>query len=437
MEQHSGQGWERWAFGLLLAFLGTVYTVPSQWLPWMAQWRPALVTSALAAGLVLLDWVRGRRRLVLGGSGGVLLVTFCALTLASIGWSLDPAASRFTAVELIKWLVAFLTLVNLVKSERRLALACLTLVLASLVTAHGVISFHEEGRDLVDGYRSRWLGTYSDPNMMAMCMGIVVPLALAFLLRRESPWLLRLACGVAGGLALTAMVLSYSRGGFLGLVASGVTWVLLERRASRTAALAVVALGLLVLAPQNFWERTQSVSRFEEDESAMSRVEAWTVTSRVNMDHPLLGVGAGTFLEAWRVYGPPESRRAYAAHNIFLQVISDLGFVGLALFLAFIGGVLGPLVKAARAGERGWLARALAAATVGYLVSCLFAGFLVVVHLYVLLGLGACAERVARASRERELLPTPVLTGPPGLIPAAESAGGRPAGAAPARPPRP
>ena len=136
----------------------------------------------------------------------------------------------------------------------------------------------------------------------------------------------------------------------------------------------------------------------------MSRVEAWTVASRASLEHPLLGLGAGTFRYAWRLYGPEAgSGRVYAAHNIFLQVIADLGFLGLALFLGFIGAVLGPLMEVARERERGWLARALAASVVGYLVTCLFAGFLVAVHTYVLFALAACAERLERSLENRGL----------------------------------
>jgi O-antigen ligase len=208
---------------------------------------------------------------------------------------------------------------------------------------------------------------------------------------------MRLACAVAGGMAVTAMVLSYSRGGFLGLVAAGVTWLVLERRMGRTVLVGLVAVGMLVFSPRNFWTRTQSVSSFEQDASAMSRVEAWTVASRASQEHPVLGLGAGTFRYAWHLYGPESgSGRVYAAHNIFLQVISDLGFLGLALFLGFIGAVLGPLMEAARERERGWLARALAASVVGYLVTCLFAGFLVAVHFYILFALAACTERLLR-----------------------------------------
>ncbi|WP_158501673.1 O-antigen ligase [Vitiosangium sp. GDMCC 1.1324] len=388
---------DRWAFGFLLAFLAAMYISPGEWIPGLERWRPALLTSALATGLMLLGRMGRRERVFVDGPRGGLLICFCVLVFASMSWSLYPDATRFAAVELLKWVFVYLTLVNLVTTERRLLLACLALIVGSLVTSRGVIAWHFAGVDMVEGYRARWVGVYADPNRMAMSVGIIVPLAVAFVVRRQSPWMLRVACGVAAAMAIAAMVFSYSRGGFLGLVAAAGTWVLLERRLGRTIVVAAVAAAMLMLSPESFWARTRSVSSYEEDASAMSRVQAWTVASRVSLEHPLLGVGAGTFPYAWRLYGPVESQRAYAAHNIFLQVISDLGFVGLGLFLAFIGSALGPLWTLAKDRERGWLSRAIAAAVVGHLVSCLFAGFLVAVHFYVLFGLAACAERLARA----------------------------------------
>lgn len=397
MGQNPVQSRDGWAFALLLSFLACIYVIPGEWIPWLARWRVAVLTSAAATGLLLIGRLGRRERFRVDGGRGVTLLVFCGLTFASISWSLYPAASDFTATELLKWVILYMTIVNLVTSERRLLWACLALILGSIVTTQGVIGWHRAGVDLVEGYRARWLGVYADPNRMAMSVGLVVPLALAIAARRQSPWFMRLACAVAGVMAVTAMVLSYSRGGFLGLVAAGATWLVLERRLGRTVLVGLVAVGMLVFSPRNFWTRTQSVSSFEEDASAMSRVEAWTVASRASQEHPLLGLGAGTFRYAWRLYGPEAgSGRVYAAHNIFLQVIADLGFLGLALFLGFIGAVLGPLMEAARERERGWLARALAASVVGYLVTCLFAGFLVAVHFYVLFALAACAERMLR-----------------------------------------
>ena len=393
------QSQDRWAFGFLLAFLAAIYISPGEWIPGLARFRPALVLSALSTGLMLLGRMGRREKLWVDGQRGVLLLTFCGLVFASLSWSLYPDATQFAAVELLKWVLLYLTMVNLVTTERRLLWACLALIVGSLLTSRGVITWHQAGVDLVEGYRARWVGVYADPNRMAMSVGIIVPLAVAFLVRKQSAWLVRLTCGLAAALAITAMVLSYSRGGFLGLVAAAGTWVVLERNLARTLVVVAAAGAMLVLSPQSFWNRTRTVGTYEADASAMSRVEAWTVASRVSLEHPLLGVGAGTFPYAWRLYGPQGSTRVYAAHNVFLQVISDLGFVGLGLFLAFIGAALGPLWTLARDRERGWLVRALAAAVVGHLVSCLFAGFLVAVHFYVLFGLAACADRLARAAQ--------------------------------------
>lgn len=399
MGSNAVQSQDRWAFGFLLAFLAAIYISPGEWIPGLARYRPALLLSALSTGLMLLGRMGRREKLWVDGQRGVLLLTFWGLVFASLRWSLYPAATEFAAVELLKWVLVYLTMVNLVTTERRLLLVCLALIVGSIFTSRGVIAWHHAGVDMVEGYRSRWVGVYADPNRMAMSVGIVVPLAVAFLVRKQSTWLVRGMCGLAAALAVTAMVLSYSRGGFLGLVAAAGTWVLLERNLTRTLVVVVAAGAMLMLSPQSFWNRTRTVGTYEADASAMSRVEAWTVASRVSVEYPLLGVGAGTFPYAWRLYGPAGSTRAYAAHNVFLQVISDLGFIGLGLFLAFIGSALGPLWALARDKERGWLVRALVAAVVGHLVSCLFAGFLVAVHFYVLFGLAACADRLARAAQ--------------------------------------
>ena len=116
---------------------------------------------------------------------------------------------------------------------------------------------------------------------------------------------------------------------------------------------AVLALGLVVFAPKSFWQRNETVATFHEDASAMGRVYAWQVASRISLDRPLLGVGAGSFRYAWPLYAPPEATRAYVAHNIFLDVIGELGLVGLLFFLVFAGGATGGAFAASKESEHG------------------------------------------------------------------------------------
>jgi putative inorganic carbon (hco3(-)) transporter len=393
------------AFACVTVFAAVMYAVPGEWIPGASVLRLALVSSALAAGLMLVQRLGHRERVSLDGARGWALVGFVGLAAASMGWSLHPEVSRSTALELVKLAAIYFTLVNVVSTPRRLAIACAAMVLASIVTSIGVINFYRVGENLSEGYRARWVGVYSDPNHMAMDVGIIVPLAVAFWARKGSKQFFRIACALAAGLAVTAIVLSHSRGGFIGLLLAMSIWAFREkRRMQALVAGAALLVGLLVFAPDSFWKRNETVATFHEDASAMGRVYAWEVASRISMDKPLLGVGAGAFRFAWPIYAPPEARRAYVAHNVFLDVIGELGFVGLFLFLIFAGGAAGGAFKACSDERVGWLARGLAASMAGYLVCDLFSGYILSAHLYVLFGLAASAHRIAEQRTEAIVL---------------------------------
>jgi O-antigen ligase len=208
---------------------------------------------------------------------------------------------------------------------------------------------------------------------------------------------MRLGCAAAAVLAVVAIVFSHSRGGFIGLCVAMGMWAFREKRRMQALVVgALFAIGLVLFAPQSFWSRNETVGRFQEDASAMGRVYAWNVASKMSVDRPLLGVGVGGFRYAWPQYAPPEARRAYVAHNVFLDVIGELGFVGLLFFLIFAGGASGGAFTASSKGEIAWLARGLSAAVTGYLICDLFSGYILSAHFYVLFGLAACADRIAR-----------------------------------------
>jgi putative inorganic carbon (hco3(-)) transporter len=402
------------AFYSLTAFAALMYMLPQAWIPALAPLRLALLTSGLAAGMMALRRVGRVEPLYFDGVRGIALLCFAGLTTASIAWSINPDASRSTAIDLLKLTAIYLTLVNVVTTPRRLAIVCGALVLGSIVTAYGVIDSHFTGtpQTLEEGYRAHWVEVYADPNRSAMNLGLVVPLAVAFLARKESGWGWRLVCALAVVMAVVAIVFTFSRGGFIGLTAAMCVWALREQKKLRSVLLGVaLAAGLAVFAPKSFWERNETVTTFHEDASAMGRVYAWQVTSRISLDKPLLGVGAGSFRFAWPLYAPPESHRAYVAHNIFLDVIGELGWVGLFFFLVFAGSSTGGAFEASRDPRMGWLARGLAASMTGYLICDLFSGYILSAHLYVLFGLAACAQRIAQAQEAKAPVNVPEVKG--------------------------
>lgn len=406
---------DRWAFGFLVAFGVAVYTVPAAWIPGFASARPALLTSGLAAAFFFLRRLGRAEPVFLDGARGISLLFFVALSFLSAQWSVAPEVSRATGAELVKLAAIYLMVVNVVTTPKRLAVFCGALVLASTVASIGVIQWYLNGEDLVEGYRGRWFGVYADPNHMAMDIGLVVPLAAAFVGRRENHMLMRIASAIAMGLAVTAVVVSHSRGGFIGLSVGMMIWALREaRRMQSIAVAAAFILGLLIFAPSSFWARNETVTTFEDDVSAMGRVYAWEVAAGISSDHPLVGVGSGAFRQAWPLYAPPEAHRAFVAHNVFLDVVAEVGWIGLLLFLTFVAGTIGGVFGASADPAVGWIARGLAAATVLYLVCDLFSGYILSAHFYLLFALAAAAQRMAvpvaalapePPLRHREVLP--------------------------------
>lgn len=182
-----------------------------------------------------------------------------------------------------------------------------------------------------------------DGNDFAWATVIILPLALALVVGRT--WLPLKAVGLAGaGACVLAIVGTQSRGGTIALAATAFYgwWFVAQRRALGAAAVVVLALGVMMVAPAGYFNRMQTVSGYEEDNSAQARLQAWGAAIRMAGDYPL-GVGAGNFNSAYgRHYNTADGRvgwgaaRWVSAHSIYFKVLGEYGFLGLGLLIALI-----------------------------------------------------------------------------------------------------
>ncbi|HYZ77504.1 MAG TPA: O-antigen ligase family protein [Gaiellaceae bacterium] len=97
--------------------------------------------------------------------------------------------------------------------------------------------------------------------------------------------------------------------------------------------------------------------------SGSGRTDYWRVAWHDFVDHPLLGSGAGSYERFW-IRDRPNAFYARDAHNLYLEVLAELGPVGLALLAIGLGT---PLVAAVRLRRRP-LAAAVVGAYVAYLL---------------------------------------------------------------------
>jgi len=170
-------------------------------------------------------------------------------------------------------------------------------------------------------------------NELALALIMVMPLMRFLQLQVENKWLKR---GLLVGMVLCsfAILSSYSRGAFLaGAVMVGFLWWKGDKKII-TGVIMVVFLSIaLAFMPEKWFERMETIQSYEEDGSAMGRVNAWWYAFNLANDRPIVGGGFQAFdKELFYKYAPvPED--FHDAHSIYFEVLAEQGYVGLALFL--------------------------------------------------------------------------------------------------------
>ncbi len=138
---------------------------------------------------------------------------------------------------------------------------------------------------------------------------------------------------VAMVLCAAATVGSQSRGALVGLVAMGTFLWLKSRNKVFTAALGVVAIGLVLsVMPQQWYDRMATIQTYDQDQSAMGRINAWKMAFNMAKDRPL-GGGLESFQDYSFALYAPNPDDVHASHSIYFEVLGEHGFVGLGLFL--------------------------------------------------------------------------------------------------------
>jgi len=411
------------AFGAAVLFAFCMYSSVVNLWPALGPLRPALLTCAVAAAALVARRVFRREKLGIDGWRGFCLLAVCVMCFMSQGWSVAPKVTHVYAQELAKDAACYLVLVYVVTNATRLRWILSAAALGGLAPAWYSFQNYLTGTDLVEGTRARWVGIYLDPNHMAMAMVFLVPVAIALILMGN---VFERILGVASLLgSVTAVVVSGSRGGALGMGFAVLVWAVREKyRVRALTALGVLLALFLALSPKSFWNRTDTIADYHEDVSAQGRVHAWEVARAINEDRPLLGVGGGAFLEAWPHYAPVEARHeAFVAHNVFLAMLGELGWVGFFLFLFFASSALATGYRASRAPVAGPWIRAVFAGACGYMLCDMSAAYVTSAHFFFIFGVLAATGGIwAFEAGQSELLQARVCDEPSGAPLAREGA---------------
>ncbi len=445
------QKYEKWLIRIRSgALLAVCFFAPWWWRPgWSLPGLPYFFGFLLIVPLAVACL-----SCVLTGLGGVTawkpirlwLIPWLALigwTFLSQDWALYPGPASDATWQLLAILLFAVLMATAAPAPRTVALALAAgalfqAVIALAQAAHqgpiGLGAFGEfamePGVSVLRAEGLLWIRPYGltvHPNVLGgdLAVGLLAIAGLLWSNARNWPrWLMITVIG-SGGLIFWALLLSFSRSAWIGaggglIVLAILSWIRARPRLNRPVlgrtllALTALSIVFIVIYRPFVFSRTGFGDETFEQRSISDREMFIGYTLRMIQAHPLFGLGVG--MNAWQsaqfIQDDPRQidLQAQSVHNIPLLIWSELGLVGLGLWLAALIGAAwiilrppnpDPVVFSLAAGALALLAVGL----VDYYPWGLLQGGL---PLFATLG------AALRASVQLSLLPGALLPGHPG-----------------------
>ncbi len=298
-------------------------------LSWHLNYFPVAAVVAVSTLLGLL-FTKDRRDFSITAETGLLIAFMCwiCVTLA-FSFNLEGSFPMWKRVMKID----FMVLVSVVLLYSRKHLITFTWVVVASIGFYGVkgglFTLATGGEYRVWGPTSTFI---EGNNELALALIVITPL-LHFLQRQVVSRLGKLAITAAIVLCIAAAVGSHSRGALVALVGmGGALWWYGGRKFSILVGIVLIVGAGLSFMPEHWFSRMDTIANYQEDASAMGRINAWWMAWNLASDR-FFGGGFDIYnLDQFYLYAP-NPLAVHAAHSIYFQILGEHGFFGLILFL--------------------------------------------------------------------------------------------------------
>lgn len=169
-------------------------------------------------------------------------------------------------------------------------------------------------------------------NELALALIMTIPL-MYFLRATTSHKWVRHGLLVVMALSAISAIGTQSRGALLAISAmAALLWWRAPNKGANAVLLSMIGLVILAMMPASWYERMATIQNYQEDGSAMGRINAWMTMVNVANDRLL---GGGFDVQNAYVFGmyAPDPSNPLTAHSIYFQMLGEHGYIGLGLFL--------------------------------------------------------------------------------------------------------
>lgn len=264
----------------------------------------------------------------------VVLAFFVVWMLITTFFAVYPTLAWVQFEKVVKIQLMIFVAMMLINTPERLKYLVWTIALSLSFygVKGGIFTIAHGGVHRVQGPPNTFIG---GNNEIGLALAMTVPL-LYFLGRSLNHHWLRLGAYTAMVLTAVAAIGTQSRGALLGMAAMAlVFWWKAKNKFVITLLGGLSVLLIVQIMPEAWYARMNTIKDYEEDGSAMGRINAWAMAFNLASSR-FLGGGFETFRpEMFRIYAP-NPRQVHDVHSIYFEVLGEHGFVGLFFFLLLV-----------------------------------------------------------------------------------------------------
>ncbi len=352
---------------------------------------------------------------------GLLVIMMLIVYLISTLTSFAPLSSAKIWAVYFAFLSFYFVVINTIKTKKQLfdllkvfalsgVLVCLLGIMQYLFGATMTQSWMDA--DMFSDIKLRIYSTLENPNVLGEYILLALPVSVALMWSTKKIFSKLVFAGFTGIMAV-ALILTYSRGCWLGLMASAVIFVTFV--AGKLWGLALIAIPALpFIIPDSILNRFTSIGDMS-DSSTSYRVAIWLGTILMLKDFWVSGVGLGpdAFTQVYPFYSY-NLVLAQHPHNLFLHIITESGVVGIFVFLLLLFMVIKRLIRGhqylGKGNKISVALVAIGAALIGFLVQGMFDNSFYNYRVFMIfwaviaIGIAACriAENESNALKEKD-----------------------------------
>jgi len=312
---------------ILVFMVGTFCPLIYSYLPFLGNIR--IVFFSIIASMVTYLFARHRYNNFNAFHNPIYIswIFFFFAMIFSIPFSMDKGLSVKILNGNLLILLMMSIMIKIVDNSRRLVLLINTLCLCVVVMAGSAVFNYIFNKEMLLAYRTRslTLGLFADPNDLATLLNAFSPLLLYHIFHEKRKTFV--ACA---GIFLTifAIILTYSRAGFLSILTTmiGVFCLIRPNKVRYWLGGFGVVVFFILVVPDNYVQRLSTIFIGSENgQLADDRHVAWVVGIKKGLENPFVGVGVGC---SFYLFGSLMDQWL-SVHNSFIQVFLENGIFGL------------------------------------------------------------------------------------------------------------